>query len=237
MATRATANARAAAARVKKASKVVGAGEAARLVDERRVQNHRDQVLKAGTIHEKQRLLAEIGFYPAHSARKETTDYKKVHHKLVVEQDLPCLVCGVKNSTLKSPAQNRYGARALETHHHVIEWAMANAIDVNKFNRILRPSLARRHPGNALYKKPMSEADVLAWVDHSEDNLWVLCDVHHRAKYFGIHEISYPIWCPMDLFQPQFESYVQKQLKNMSTAEKPGTTTADARKAKARKKR
>ena len=29
--------------------------------------------------------------------------------------------------------------------------------------------------------------------DHGEDNLWVLRDVHHRAKFFGIHEVTFPI--------------------------------------------
>lgn len=225
-----------AAAAVRKAGKVVGTGEAARITDESKVQNHRAQIMKAGTIHAKQRLLKEIGFYPAHSARKETSAYKKVHRHMVVELDLACLVCGVKNSTLKDPKKNPYGARALETHHHVIEWAMANAVDAAKFNRILRPNLKHRHPDNPLYQRDMSEADVLAWVDHSQDNLWVLCDVHHRAKYFGIHEISYPIWCPMDLFQPQFEEFVRKQLKNLSTTEKAGSTTADDGKPRAPKK-
>lgn len=57
----------------------------------------------------------------------------------------------------------------------------------------------------------MTKQEVLDWVDHSEDNLWVLCDVHHRHKFLGIHEIPYPIGCPQDLLSPKFEDYVQKQ--------------------------
>ena len=72
-------------------------------------------------IHLNRRKLDEMAFYPAHDPRKETPAYKKVHHHLVVELDCPCLVCGVKNSTLKDPAQNRYDAKQMETHHHVIE--------------------------------------------------------------------------------------------------------------------
>jgi hypothetical protein len=166
---------RVAASNVRKAARTVGTGEAARVTDERKVQDHRAQIMRAGTIHEKQRLLAEVGFYPAHSARKETPQIKKIHHHLVVELDLPCLVCGVKNSTLQDTKQNRYGARALETHHHVVEWAMANAIDVGKFNRIMRPSLKHRHPDSADYQKDMTRDQILAWVDHSPDNLWTLC--------------------------------------------------------------
>jgi hypothetical protein len=36
-------------------------------------------------------------------------------------------------------------------------------------------------------------------VDHGFDNLWVLCDVHHRHKFVGIHAITYPIWRPQDV--------------------------------------
>jgi len=74
----------------------------------------------------------------------------------------------------------------------------------------------------------MTVEDVKGWVDHSPDNLWVLCDVHHRAKYFGIHEITYPIWCPMDLLDPEFDDYVRKQLK-AATAETKSNKQKGAR--------
>ena len=51
----------------------------------------------------------------------------------------------MKYSTLKDKTQNRYGAKAMETHHHVIEWALANAIDPAKFNRSILPHLKLRH--------------------------------------------------------------------------------------------
>ena len=163
-------------------------------------------------IHENRRQLDERAFYPAHDARTESNEYKKVHKKLCITLDLPCLVCGVRYSTLKDPAENRYGARAMETHHHVIEWALANAIDADRFNKALRPNLAHRYPTEKLYQKDMMDADVKAWVDHSEHNLWILCDVHHRHKFLGIHEISYPIWCPQDMLRADFEEYVKKQI-------------------------
>jgi hypothetical protein len=163
-------------------------------------------------IHENRRQLDERAFYPAHDARKESAEYAKVHKHLCIELDLPCMVCGVRHSTLSDSTKNRYGARAMETHHHVIEWALANAIDVQRFNNSLRPNLAHRHPGEPMYQHEMTEEEVRAWVDHSPHNLWVVCDVHHRHKFLGIHEISYPIWCPQDLLRPDFEEYVRKQL-------------------------
>ncbi len=168
------------------------------------------QVVK--DIHENRRQLDERAFYPAHDKRTESSKYSAVHKKLCIDLDLPCMVCGVKNSTLKNPEENTYGARAMETHHHIIEWALANAIDAARFNKALRPNLAHRHPDNPVYKKDMTLDEIKDWVDHSEDNLWVLCDVHHRHKFLGIHEISYPIWCPQDLLAPQFEDYVKKQV-------------------------
>jgi hypothetical protein len=212
---------------------------AERLGDQRPVQFHAERLKAAPSIHAKQRLLSEIAFYPKHAKRTETPEYKKVHKDMVVAKDLPCLVCGVQNSTLKDPRKNTYGARQMETHHHVVEWALANAIDVGKFNRILRPNLAHKHPDNPMYKKAMSEQQILDWVDHSSDNLWVLCDVHHRAKYFGIHEITYPIWCPMDMLEPHFDDYVRTELKKESAADKKPPGKAGAKKAspKAKKKK
>ena len=163
-------------------------------------------------IHENRRQLDERAFYPAHDARKESAAYAAVHKKLCISEDLPCLVCGVRHSTLKNPEKNRYQAKAMETHHHIIEWALANAIDVDRFNNTLRPHLAYRHKDQPIYQRNMNEKEVHDWVDHSPDNLWVLCDIHHRHKFLGIHEMSYPIWCPQDLLRPDFEKLVKEQV-------------------------
>lgn len=170
-------------------------------------------------IHENHRQLDERAFYPAHDARKESVDYAKVHKELCIEKDLPCLVCGVRHSTLNNPTDNPYGATAMETHHHVIEWALANAIDTERFNKSLRPNLAYRHKDQPVYQRDMTEQEIRAWVDHSPDNLWVLCDVHHRHKFLGIHEISYPIWAVQDLLTPKFAEFVKKQLMGDGNAQ------------------
>jgi hypothetical protein len=186
-----------------------------------RLKDQRQVYRKAQEIHENPRVLKERAFYPAHDKRLETAAYKKAHDHLTKTLDLPCLVCGVKNSTLKNKTQNRYGAKQMETHHHVIEWSLANAIDPAKFNKIILPHLKVRHPQNPDYRKDAFDAqDVADWVDHSEDNLWVLCDVHHRAAYLGIHEITYPIWCPMDLLRDDFEEYVRRQIQEQKTTGK-----------------
>jgi hypothetical protein len=132
--------------------------------------------------HVQNHTISELQFYPEHDKRRETPEYKAVHKRLVEALDLPCLVCGVRHSTLGIAAENPYSAKQMETHHHIVEWALQNAIDVAMFNKILRPHLARRHPQEPEYAKNFSEQQVHDWVDHSEDNLWVLCDVHHKKN-------------------------------------------------------
>jgi len=197
-----------------------------RLKDQTKVQTHVNRVKAAKTLTLKRRALDEMAFYPAHDKRTESPEYHKVHVDLTVTRDLPCLVCGVRKSTLDDPGENPYGAKQMETHHHMIEWALANAVDVAKFNKIVRPHLALRHPQVRDYRQDMSVDQVKAWVDHSPDNLWVLCDVHHRAKFLGIHEITYPIWCPMDLMMDDFEAYVRSQVAIVARAKSKGRSAA-----------
>ncbi|WP_018605845.1 hypothetical protein [Uliginosibacterium gangwonense] len=170
--------------------------------------------------HVQHHVIDELQFYPEHDRRVETPAYKKAHDHMVHVLKLPCLVCGVSVDTLKDPAINKYGARQLETHHHVIEWALAEAIDVDKFNQRLLPHLAHRHPKDPVwaYETLFDKQKILDWVDHSEHNLWVLCDVHHRAKYAGIHEITYPTWAPMDLFRPDFEAWANSEIQKLKTS-------------------
>lgn len=180
----------------------------------------------AKKVHANRTILDQIAFYPAHDKRCETPEYKKAHNHLTVELDLPCIVCGVRKSTLGDKTKNLYGAKQMETHHHIIEWALANAIDPAKFNATMLPHLKVRHPTNPDYQKDaFNDEDVRNWVDHSEDNLWVLCDIHHRAKFLGIHMITYPIWCPVDLLMDDFEEYVKEQI-HLETAKKPRKAAA-----------
>jgi hypothetical protein len=175
-------------------------------------------------IHGKIANLKEGQFYPAHDKRTESPEYKKVHKDLVVTNDLPCLVCGVRNSTLKTKSKNPHGAKQLETHHHIIEWALANAIDPGKFNNAIRPNLAHRHADNALYGHDMTAKQIHDWVDHSADNLWVLCDIHHRHGYVGIHAVTYPNWCPQDLLSEAFLKAVSDEIAKAPAAKRAKAT-------------
>jgi hypothetical protein len=156
-------------------------------------------------------FLTSKSFYPPHDRSAESREHARVCRRMTVELDHPCLVCGVRHSTLADPAQNPFGAVRIETHHHLVEWALIEAVTPELFNAHLRPGLLRRSQGrpadadpvfrefDALYPRDMTAKEVEAWIDHGADNLWPLCDVHHRHRFVGIHAITYPTWGPQDL--------------------------------------
>lgn len=154
-------------------------------------------------------MLSQAVFYPAHDTRRESPGYTAIRKQMVEVEDKECLVCGVRNSTLGDPAQNLFGAKQLETHHWIVEWALANAVDLTKFNNHIVGSM-RQHPQHdRMYDQDFTQQQMLDWIDHGRDNLKVLCDVHHRHKYVGIHAISYPIWGPQDILMPGFGAQVK----------------------------
>ena len=178
---------------------------------------------RASAFHELRRQLEEYAFYPAHKPRHARRAYKAVHKRLVNENG--CLICGVTNEVVRHPTRranlslNPYGAVQLETHHHVIEWALANAIDPDKFNERILPSL-RREYGSTKYPRPLSARQIADWINHDVDNLWVLCDVHHRAKFFGIHQITGPVWGPQHILRDEFIGRVQAEIAKRNRAKK-----------------
>ena len=145
------------------------------------------------------RTLIEHVLYPPHPPRRPTKRFLTSRYRLIVELDLPCLVCGVRNSTLGDPTQNPYGATAMEAHHRLIEDSLANAIDVDKFNAKVLPALLRKTGDTATYGHPFTRAEMLDWIHGDAENLWILCSQHHRGKFVGIHSITGPIWGVQDL--------------------------------------
>lgn len=168
------------------------------------------------SIHELHRRLHERAFYPHHGKRRETAAYRRVREILIVEKNLPCLVCGVTNADLaeRRSDKNPYGARAMETHHHVVEWALADAVDVGKFNERIVRHLRQRPHSDPIYRRDFTCKQVRDWIDHHPDNLWVLCDVHHRHKWVGVHAVSGPIWGPQDLLKLRFRQSVTRALRS-----------------------
>lgn len=117
-------------------------------------------------VHATALHLATLEIEPPHPPRKETPIYAATHKRLVIAEDRPCWVCGVRRSDLLDPARRRdrtinpRGAKAMETHHWPVERSLLTAID--------RVRLAADHP-TVLYYKSLVE-----WVD-GEHNMLVLC--------------------------------------------------------------
>ena len=115
------------------------------------------------------RTLVEDVLYPPHDPRKASSEYRRIHKRLVVTMDEPCWICGIRHSE----------GGAMETHHAHVEWAAVNGIDLDLIIRDfpeIRDTVTLRH-----------------WLD-SEGNMLVLCEQHHRGSRTGIHSITYPAW-------------------------------------------
>jgi hypothetical protein len=162
------------------------------------------------------RTLTEIDCYPARPARENTPGFRNIHYEMIVVEDTPCHICGVTHSLLADvaksadPLLNPFGATQMELHHKEIECQLALAISLDKFNVRLYPWLHRWKPDG--YPRPLTQDEMLAWVDHGEENMQALCDVHHRHRYLGVHAISGPIFSPQDLYTVEFEAYIRQQL-------------------------
>lgn len=131
-------------------------------------------------MSELRRTLVEDVFYPPHEPRKASAEYKKTHHKLVVEMNEPCWICGITHADwLQLPKEDQKHWQ-LETHHDELEWAAANGVDLTKITQDF--SVIMDDP------KKLRE-----WLD-SEGNMLVLCATHHRGSRTGIHSITYPAW-------------------------------------------
>lgn len=140
-------------------------------------------------------------FYPAHDPRAESSEYRRVHARLVVEENRPCAICGVTNAAVaRARGPNPWRASEIETHHAIVEWALMNAIDLDQFNALV----VRAHRGTRrIYARAFTREQMRAWIDHHEDNLLVLCDVHHRHRAVGIHSVAAPVWNAQPLLDPK----------------------------------
>jgi hypothetical protein len=157
------------------------------------------------TIHEYRELAKIDVWYPAHPPRKPTALYTRTHKALCITEDQPCYICGVRRSTLKSRRANPWGAKAMETHHWIIEDSLAEAIDLGKFNRRIVAWFRKHAPGNADYKRDFTQREMVAWIHGHRDNMRVLCDKHHRSAHVGVHHLPYPFWGVQDLLRSDFK--------------------------------
>lgn len=140
-------------------------------------------------VHETHESVSTISLTPPHLPRTETPIYKATHERLVIQEDRPCFVCGVRHSDLQDEARradpkiNPKGSVQQESHHWPIERSLLTGID--------RERLAQDYPTVRQFKS------LEEWVD-SEFNMLVLCDQCHRGEQ-GIHHVL-----PQDFFAAKY---------------------------------
>lgn len=137
------------------------------------------------TLH---RLLDERVAYPPHEPRTSSPTYRKTHHHLIYDLDAPCWICGIRHS----------GGAQMETHHQRFEWASMHGLDLEKVTQDF-PDITDR-------------VSLAQWVD-GEGNMLVLCAIHHRSKYEGIHEITYPAWL-LQRYQGADWTFIAQHIEN-----------------------
>jgi hypothetical protein len=125
-------------------------------------------------VHATTFVVAQVEMTPPHPPREDTPIYMRTHRHLVFTQDTACAICGVRNTTLHVPGENPFGAQAIETHHYPIERSLLNACDPRKVH--------------VIFPEVKDHGSLEAFID-SEENMMVLCDIHHRHPHYGIHHI------------------------------------------------
>jgi len=137
--------------------------------------------------HKQEKTITELAYYPKHTDREASEEYRKNHNYLVHARDEPCIVCGSR--------ENR------ETHHY-FEWSEWNAIDESITQDV--------YEGNHwLSFDPYGFGELLEGnkVKNPDDirNLVVLCRKCHRETETGFHETTGPLWIANDASEKKME--------------------------------
>lgn len=130
-------------------------------------------------VHVTTEGVANREMTPPHPPRVATPEYAKAHDFLINQQNRPCLVCGVRKSTLDDTALNPFGATQLESHHYPIERSLADACDPVKVHQ--------------QFPQVYDATSLMTFVD-SPANLLVLCNICHRSPDLGIHHLLVADW-------------------------------------------
>jgi len=164
-------------------------------------------------VHEVKEVLHGNIFYPGHPKRKSTPEYEKTHHSLVFIKDTPCFICGIKQSTLTGikngtidPKTNTLGVKFMESHHLFVQDSLADAVDIETLQKIVNDD--DNQPLSLIIKDVLKKANI---VDHdslmkfvdSEENMIILCDVHH-VGFGGMHNTSFNYFIIQKFILPDY---------------------------------
>ena len=119
-----------------------------------------------------ERTIEEIEVVPGHQPRTESALFRANKKRLVDDGHGTCWVCG--------------SAENIQTHHYGIEWALWNDVDPEKLREFLLEWDVYGY-SKVLKAQPITDPDDIR-------NLVNLCEVHHIAKFTGIHLMTFPLW-------------------------------------------
>ena len=121
--------------------------------------------------HEATETFRIVFSYPEHEPREDDPHYHVFNETRRRLKRLGALKCWIDNADCRG---------SIELHHSVVEFSLANIVDVDHFR--------------ALYPEFHIESDdaFLDWIN-SEGNCLPLCSWHHRGVC-GIHSILYSGW-------------------------------------------
>lgn len=131
--------------------------------------------------------LRQVAAYPPHGPRNTDPQHGVFEHArqhLIYTLGVGCWIGGATHAQIQAglPEGHRcYGAKELEAHHSVAEFAGLNAVDWRK--------VAKDFPQAGIH----SDEDFKRFAN-SEGGLMILCDIHHRDAGRGIHAVTYPAW-------------------------------------------
>lgn len=136
--------------------------------------------------HSQKKTITELAYYPSHSERESSKEYRKNHNWLVHVEERPCKVCG------KTWEEARDDDEWLETHHK-IEWAEFNYVNKDEFAKLFDPDSDGTTYDQHGYATELRNSGRVSTPDDIRV-LEVLCTSCHRLKETGIHETTGPIY-------------------------------------------
>ena len=122
---------------------------------------------------------------PPHEHRAaESTLFLKNKKQLEHDGHMHCWICGSTEN--------------LEGHHMALEWCLAPDADYEAIKQFVEESWDIYGYGKLMKNLPVTSVDDIRCI-------MVLCKKHHTGKFFGIHNIPFPIWIAQKLIRKGIE--------------------------------
>lgn len=143
--------------------------------------------------HEQSERLTQDVVYPAHEDRTESAEFRKNKRLLVKQLDVPCWICGSRES---------------REVHHLFEWSLFPALDAEKMLDTLHvfdPYGYTHKMGEQPIESPDDIRNLVVLCGHHEVGGVAVPGGHHRGVNLGVHEITLPIWLALRAVKPGVE--------------------------------